>query len=391
MAIAHGRIINRWWVVSRLFLLCGAIIGLALRFYFVKPFPISFHYWLHAHSHTLLLGWIDNALLLLLYRKCFPTISRVEKICIGLLQIGVAGMLVSFPFQGYGLVAIAFSSLHLIVSDVLAGLIWIRIKAFSTAHAFAEKFVLLVRLAVAFQFLCTLGPLMLGYLSAKAGGANALQHTAFYQLSLFYYLHFLYNGVFFYILLALWLPLVRVKNFHLYAMAAGTVLTFAHAVLYVHEWWLWSLLAVMGSAMQLGVWLIWVKQDLQNFKQSLGWMLMAAMTLKFVLQIAGSFPPLSHLVITQRFWLMAYLHFLFLGIYTPFIWVMAGVQRKFFSYGLYYLLWLSTEGLLLMPYLLRKTHLAPEVWYACIFAVYAGLVVLLIGITYRLRVGKNGQ
>lgn len=190
MAIAHGRIINRWWVVSRLFLLCGAIIGLALRFYFVKPFPISFHYWLHAHSHTLLLGWIDNALLLLLYRKCFPTISRVEKICIGLLQIGVAGMLVSFPFQGYGPVAIAFSSLHLIVSDVLAGLIWIRIKAFSTAHAFAEKFVLLVRLAVAFQFLCTLGPLMLGYLSAKAEGAHALQHTAFYQLSLFYYLHF---------------------------------------------------------------------------------------------------------------------------------------------------------------------------------------------------------
>lgn len=378
------RVAAWWWIVSIIFLFCGAVIGLGLRFYFVKPMPVRFQYWLHAHSHVMLLGWVFNALFLLVYQQFFRVFSRIEKICIGLLQVGVLGMLISFPFQGYGPVSIVFSALHLTVADVLAMLLWIRTKSPAFFVVGSEHTRRFLRMGAFFQLLSSLGPFMLAHLMAGSNHASGIEHTALYQLSIFFYLHFLYNGLFFYLVLALWLPSAIITRSSQYLMALGTVLIFAHAILYVDERWLWSWVAAIGSILQLSVWLTWMHQNFDVLRRKAGLILLAAVTVKLILQVGGSFPPLSHLVVTQRFWLMAYLHFLFLGIYTPFIWTMKGLSRRFLPYGLYWLMLLGTEGLLLSPYLFRKTTFSAEAWYACIFAVYAGLVVLLLGITYRL-------
>lgn len=376
----HAHFIAGWWKASRIFLLCGAVIGLGLRFYFVKPLPIRFSYWLHAHSHVMLLGWVYNALLLLVYQRFFLPVSRLEKTGIVLLQVAVLGMLGSFPVQGYGPVAIVFSSLHLVVADLLAVGLWIR------SRGIAEAARLPIRLAMGFQWLSSLGPFLLGYLSARTNlTAQGIAHTAWNQLAIFFYLHCLYNGVFFYLMLALWLPLSRISKFSFYGMAMGTVLTFAHAVLFVDERPLWSVVAVIGSVMQLAVWLTWIKNGWDEMKDKAGILLLLALSLKLFLQIAGSFPPLSHLVITQRFWLMAYLHFLFLGIFTPFVWVLAGVRRRFLAYGWYWLMWAFTEGLLLAPYLFRHEAILPVVWYTCLFAGYAGLAGFLVGTTFGIN------
>ncbi|MBX5439605.1 MAG: hypothetical protein IRZ29_08705, partial [Thermoflavifilum sp.] len=166
----------------------------------------------------------------------------------------------------------------------------------------------------------------------------------------------------------------------------GTVLTFAHAALFVDERPLWSVVAVIGSVMQLGVWLTWIKNGWDEMKDKAGILLLMALILKLFLQIAGSFSPLSHLVITQRFWLMAYLHFLFLGIFTPFVWALARVRRRFLAYGWYWLMLVFTEGLLLAPYLFRHEAILPVVWYACLFAGYAGLAGFLVGTTFGISI-----
>ena len=96
-----------------------SLIGVLLRAYplYTIPFP-SFKNLLHAHSHFAFGGWVMPALLAMIL-KYFPEIAQrlpmkhLRNICL-LMFISSYGMLLSFPFQGYALVSIIFSSLSII-------------------------------------------------------------------------------------------------------------------------------------------------------------------------------------------------------------------------------------------------------------------------------------
>jgi len=95
----------------------GAI-GVLLRYQLAYPLPeLTYPFWLHAHSHVVLLGWTFNALFLAVCAQFLPDQRSVayNRLWVGF-QVAVLGMLVFFPMQGYATSSIAFSTLHVVLS-----------------------------------------------------------------------------------------------------------------------------------------------------------------------------------------------------------------------------------------------------------------------------------
>src|SRR5690606_18032758 len=110
---------NLPWVAIILLGIIAALLGLILRLYFTWPMAFNFSYLLHAHSHTMLLGWLLGSLVLLIYRQWNIEMPKTHKGIFYAMILCVVGMLLSFPFQGYAAVSITFSTLHLWLSYVL--------------------------------------------------------------------------------------------------------------------------------------------------------------------------------------------------------------------------------------------------------------------------------
>ena len=101
-----------------LFLFLASLIGMFLRWQFLAPTPgVNYTYFLHAHSHTMFLGWTFNALYIAYGLAFIPSDAhRTFKIIFLLLQLLVVAMMFSFPLQGYGLYSIIFSTLHTVLA-----------------------------------------------------------------------------------------------------------------------------------------------------------------------------------------------------------------------------------------------------------------------------------
>ncbi len=102
----------------------AALLGLTLRFAFIQEIPFfKFKNILHAHSHVAMLGWLYLGLYGLVVCYFVPNEQAAPKFytrLFWLTQISVLGMLFSFPFQGYGPVSIAFSTLHIFCAYAFA-------------------------------------------------------------------------------------------------------------------------------------------------------------------------------------------------------------------------------------------------------------------------------
>lgn len=187
---------KRWLIIALLNFLIAASLGALLRFAFVEEVSwLHFKNFLHAHSHVAMLGWVYMALFALLTTAFIP-FSKVDQRPYNALfwatQVSVAGMLISFPWQGYASISIAFSCLHIICSYVFVAWLWADLpKQKSFSH-------LLLKTAIVFMLLSTvaiwaMGPIM----------ATSLKGSSFYYMAVQFYLHFQFNGWFLFGALAL--------------------------------------------------------------------------------------------------------------------------------------------------------------------------------------------
>ena len=140
------------WLFPLLFGIIGAFVGLLLRYAFTGlNFAFPFKNFLHAHSHVMLLGFLFNALLILVWTKFSNGIDKVSYNYYISLQICMAIMIIAFIAQGYGLYSILFSTLHLWISYILLIRLWKRLVG--------DKVLLkLVKLGIIFHFISSLGP-----------------------------------------------------------------------------------------------------------------------------------------------------------------------------------------------------------------------------------------
>lgn len=322
--------IQRQWITALGWFVVAGGLGVLLRTLMVWPQPgLTYPYILHAHSHVVLLGWVFNALFTSLLTTFFSVnrFPAYNRLWLGF-QLSLTGMLVFFPIQGYAAGSIVFSTLHVFLSYGMGWLMWKDLKP--SGNMLSAR---LLRWGLVFLTISTLGPYLLGFLKARH-----LETSIWYNLSVYYYLHFLYNGWFIFGCLALvvrWLeqwklmPSAQTEKRLLAALVVSAIGSFSLSALWAQPpGWVW-LLGAFSAGLQLvaGGWLlVWLWRHRQSIRQRLsGWAWQLAMlawvgsALKITLQAFSAIPYVVQWSYEQRHVVIAYLHLVFIGVISLFL------------------------------------------------------------------------
>ncbi|TYA71620.1 hypothetical protein [Seonamhaeicola marinus] len=303
-----------------------AFLGVVLRAFPVFDINIDYRYIVHTHSHIALLGWVYTALMVLLY-KIFLKDTNVKKtysIVFWFTQITIVGMLCTFPFTGYALFSILFSSLFLIASYIFARLIFKHTpKHLKTSHGYK-----CVRIALWYMIISSIGPWALGYIMTTFGNTSS-----WYRNAIYFYLHFQYNGWFilalfgilFYILEQNYVKIPQQTFSWFYRLFnTGVVLTFGISILWMAIDYSVNLLSGLGAIMQILAFYLLIKTIfkkktvlLSNFSKCFLFILkvlFVCFTLKLVMQLVGVIPSISKLISYNLDFIIGYIHWIFLGV-----------------------------------------------------------------------------
>jgi hypothetical protein len=236
-------------------------------------------------------------------------------------------MLITFPIEGYGLYSIIFSTLSIFVSYAFTIQYWrdlVKLKIKKTSHHWFKA-------ALFFNALSSLGAFALAIMMA-----SKIIHQNWYLAAEYFYLHFQYNGWFFFGCMGL----ITAKIFDdtvSRAMLNRIFLLFVCAVgpaYFLSALWMnlpvWIyVLVVLAAFAQLGGWIYMlkiIKQQLPVIKRSMGstakWLLTfscIALSAKLLLQLGSTIPSLSDLAFGFRPIVIGYLHLVLLGVITLFL------------------------------------------------------------------------
>lgn len=321
---------KRWFRLALLNLTVVALYGSLMRYKIAFDFPFfEQKNLLHAHSHFAFSGWIGHVLYsgLALIMAPFVTVARqkVYKWIIFINLFCAYGMLLAFTAQGYAILSIIFSTLSILVA-VIYGVFFIKDSSHLPQNAAAKPWAIM---GLLLNILSCAGPLVLAYMLAS----GHIDHH-YYLGSIYYYLHFQYNGWFFFAGMALLvsmfnLPAAELKNYFL-LFTFCAIPTFFLSILWAKlPSWLY-IITVLASLLQLVAWFFLLKKLYHLFLHTIvagypRWIKFlflagaAALSLKFVLQAISVIPFLSQLVFGIRAIVIAYLHLVLLGVYSLFI------------------------------------------------------------------------
>lgn len=332
-------LLKKLWIFPLLFGIIGAFVGLVLRYAYTGGItvPFNFKYILHAHSHVMLLGFLFNALLVFVWTNFTKVMDIVSYRYYIAMQVCMALMVVAFILQGYALYSILFSTMHLWISYILLIRLWKRLEG-------NKEILLLVKIGIVFHFLSSLGPYALGPLMVLD-----LKNSPWYQQSVFFYLHFQFLGVYFiwmFALLAKKVKLTITKKLVI-GISTSLVLLYAHTLDYSFDHWAIQLFGGIGSVLLFVLLLKFKNSFISNTKEIRN--IFFVILVVALINIAGTFPMIAELVVNNRFILIAWLHFLFLGLYTPFIWVFTNKKIPLGIWIVYLVSIIITEFVLLFP------------------------------------------
>ncbi|MCX6216127.1 hypothetical protein [Spirosoma sp.] len=311
-----------WWVIA-------GVLGVIIRYQLVYPVEgLTYPFLLHAHSHVVMLGWAFNGLFLALVSAFGPgaRASDYRRIWLGF-QASILGMLLFFPIQGYATGSIMASTSHVFVSYYMVWCLWQGLRSIKSLSA------TFVRWGLFFLVLSTLGPYAVGILKARH-----MQETIWYPLSIYFYLHFLYNGWFVFGSLALlfrWLenwqlmPTAQNGNLFVLVLSLSAFGTLALSALWTEPpVWVW-LVGGIAALLQAGAggWFLWwlwqnraaLTHHLKPQAYAFARLAFLSFGLKLLLQLLSALPWATLLAYTQRNLVIAYLHLVFIGIITFFL------------------------------------------------------------------------
>ena len=339
-----------------------AFLGVLLRFFPIVDFSWNYRYMVHGHSHIALLGWIYTALTTLIYRLYLSrvAIGKKYRILFWCTQITILGMLVSFPFTGYALFSIIFSTLFLFASYVF---MWLFLR-YTTKEQKGRYSYKCIRISLWYMVLSSLGPWALGIIMNTVGNDSSLYRNAIY-----FYLHFQYNGWFILALFGIGLYLLEQEKVQFskkgfqqffWTMNTGVILTFGISVLWMKPSIFIYILSGIGALLQLFAFWILLKhlflhkKKMQGLYPKLFYLLLkiggVLFLLKLLFQFLGTFPYLAAVISSNIDWVIGYLHWIFLGVISVLLFAFLyyfKLLRLTKKHILFYLIgFVITEGLL---------------------------------------------
>ncbi len=322
------------WIKWALFnFLWVAIAGIVLRYKINFSLPLLNHkFLLHGHSHFAFTGWITLAIMALMVKYLDNNTTNLDfkkydKMLLATHLIAY-GMLFSFIYQGYAFFSITFSTLSILISYLFIYFYWRdlnKIKQKSPVNIWFKA-------ALWQWFLSSLGVFTLAYLMA-----SGTQIQEWYFASIYFFLHFQYNGWFLFACFGLFFSLntkncvLSLKtNKMLFLILVVTVIpTYLLSILwlnlpaYLHWTGVLFGVAQLAAIFYMVKLLIAAKQHLPSqlslqtkWLWFLAWL---AFVLKIGLQALSIFPYLGKYAFSFRPIVIGYLHLCFLCILSFFI------------------------------------------------------------------------
>ena len=324
----------KWIRIALINFFIVALAGVVLRYKINFPLPlINQKYLLHGHSHFAFAGWVSLALMALMVNyliKSGQTTNCKKYHWILMANTVTAyGMLITFIFQGYAALSIAFSTLSIFVSYFFIFYCWKDLKCIKEGQHITIWF----KSALILLGVSSIGPFALAYLMSSHIVVQDLYFSAIY-----FFLHFQYNGWFIFACLGLLFSVLKGKyqlnlskiSKNLFNNLALTVVpTYLLSILglKVPSYLFW--IAAISAILQLGV-LFYNYRLLQvihnspdirlNKMTNYLWALAyASFCLKIILQSLSIIPYFSDFAFSLRPVIIGYLHLCFLGVISFFI------------------------------------------------------------------------
>lgn len=308
------------------YFLVAATLGILLRLAFTVYIPVNFRYVVHAHSHIALLGWVYVALITLIYCMYFTEVERSKtyRRIFWFTNLTLVGMLFTFPFTGYALFSILFSTLFLIASYYQ---VWFFLKYIPKHYKSTFSF-RCIKASLIYLLISSLGPWAIGGVMASLGNTSI-----WYKLSIYFYLHFQYNawfilalcGVFFYTLerAKIHIPPGTFQRFFLLSNL-GIVLSLFLSALWTDPPVPVYLLAGAGAVVQTAAFYklfqlavpAWssLKKGLAPLARTLLKISGIFLLIKVLMQLATAIPYIARLAFLYTDFVIGYLHLVFLGL-----------------------------------------------------------------------------
>lgn len=327
MTNVKTNILRNLFVTGLVSLAIVALYGVTMRYKILYNLPFfEQKNLLHAHSHFAFSGWITHILLTGICFILWPYLPKEKKkkypILIIVNLLIAYGMLVSFTMQGYAFYSILFSTLSIFIIVVFT-IYYVRdVNKYARNIRFRRWAVY----GLYFNILSSAGPFFVAYTMIVPGIHHHLTLAGVY-----YYLHFQYNGWFFFGTMALvvtMLPDLPSLTKFLNLFTVIVIPTFLLSILWAGlPMWLY-LVALVSIAIEYVSWILFLVRVGSHMKIShidpkwvrlFFYCAIIALTLKFTLQTISVIPSLSQLVFGYRSIVIGYLHLVLLGGYTLFI------------------------------------------------------------------------
>lgn len=311
-----------------------ALSGLWMRLVHLLPAasftPSSFL--LHAHSHGALLGWAFLGVFLLFLHVTWQDLQQKKQAILLFVSafLVTAAMYIAFLLQGYAMWSILFSVLHIGIEYWMALLVYRHIRETRQLPPAAALF---LKGALLTLLISSIGPFSLGAIAMKG-----LKDTAIFEMAVYFFLHFQYNGWLYLFLIGLFLMILHKKAIRLptrlltwsfWITFAGLFPGFLQSILWYDIGTAGVALAAVGTIAQwIGVLLfllaVWQKRLAIQTAYSIHLIIsllftFALLFVKSTIEIGLLHPSLATLVFDTRSVIIGYLHLTLLGFITIFI------------------------------------------------------------------------
>lgn len=312
-----------------LYFIITILLGLSLRVSYIADVFFNIRHVTHSHSHIGLLGWIYTILSSLICQYFLRETDRKPYFILFLCtQFCILGMLFSFPFGGYFLYSIIFSSFFIICTYWFSIFFLKRSKKYNFIRFSISKSVdvendkplslKFVHWGIYFLILSSIGIWLLPVAIVKAG-----KGSDWYNSALYFFLHFQYNGWFLAVLFGLLVGEIEHKSLlnskrlkgALYNFVIGTIGSVTLSwVGFFNEPILYIIGNISGFLLLASIFELYRAYMQLEKPAFLMQMFLLLCMLKTIFMFLGSFPWIAEVVLPNREFVISYLHFTFLGV-----------------------------------------------------------------------------